>query len=195
MSPVSCHGRGRAVLLALCGLFVSEAFRCGGAAVRRAPAMQGRKSRLGDLDPATAAKKDRILSPVGGITAPAKGKMKGWALQVGEKSVRLAAINTGGKLYVMESSCTCCAFELEKGTLVEDRVACPLCGQSFKLSNGALGPIFKRNKVADWLAGVTREAPTVKKATPARCVKAEVAEDGEVLLDLAQLAKLATAQK
>ncbi|KAJ8602020.1 hypothetical protein CTAYLR_002782 [Chrysophaeum taylorii] len=142
-----------------------------------------KKGRLKELREASRGKKNKNrknLVRVPGISAPADGKLKGWELG-NEKRVRLTAARVGHKLYAMESSCSRCGWELEKGSIVDgSSVACALCGQSYALATGKPGAVVNEK---GWLANLARNAPTTKPATTARTVSAALQGD-EVWLDI-----------
>lgn len=153
--------------------------------VQRCPSspivMQAKRGRRLSKELGSSSKKKRpALTTVEGISAPAEGKLKGWEL--GESRVRLTAATINGKLYVLESPCTRCAWELEKGEIRGDTVCCALCGQCYSVSTGKPGATVERG----WLGSLAQRAPTTKAATPARTVRAAIDEaSSAVQLDVA----------
>lgn len=154
------------------------------------PLHLAKKGKLQELRSAGASgrrtknQKAPDLLPVSGITPPVRGKLKGW--EVGsENSVRLVAARTDNdELYVLESACSRCAWELEKGELIDESIACALCGQTYALSSGDPGAIVERDGLNKWLGNLARNAPTTRPAVALRTVRAVV--DGDtVLLDIA----------
>lgn len=144
-----------------------------------------KKGKLRELRSGSAPKKKRPdLVPVPGITPPARGKLKGW--EIGrERPVRLVAARIGDQLYALESTCSRCAWELEKGDIVDGpAVSCALCGQTYSLSSGMPGAVVERSGLNQWLGSLARNAPTTNVAKSARTVRCAL--DGDVvLLDVA----------
>lgn len=132
----------------------------------------------------TKKKNATDLMPVFGITPPVTGKLKGWEIG-SENSVRLVAARTDtDKLYVLESACSRCAWELEKGELIDESIACALCGQTYALSSGDPGAVVERDGLNKWLGNLARNAPTTRPAVTLRTVRA-VLDGDTVLLDIA----------
>ena len=81
---------------------------------RRHRALRGQMSmrtrKLGLETKKTAKKKKKIeLTKVPGVTPPLEKKLKGWELDAPAGAVvRLCAATVNERLYVMESSCSCC---------------------------------------------------------------------------------------
>mmetsp|Transcript_37973 Transcript_37973/g.121865 ORF Transcript_37973/g.121865 Transcript_37973/m.121865 type:complete len:213 (+) Transcript_37973:49-687(+) len=136
----------------------------------------------------------RALTAIPGISAPiADDRPKGWDIS----GVRLAAVKRGDELFVMDASCRRCAWDLDKGTVEDDCLCCPLCGQCYDLKTGDPGAMVDRN----FLGNLARKAPTTKPPTRAKVVRAELRSGGggaennnkkeEVLLDLSEGSYLA----
>ncbi|CAM9629096.1 unnamed protein product [Chrysoparadoxa australica] len=129
----------------------------------------------------------RAWSLVSGVTLPAKeGEMKAWELDLGWEEAgptKLAAIKHQGSYYAMESACTKCAWDLWKGDVLpadgkdSARVACPLCGTTYKLANGAPGEPIKRSGLAGWVGGLAQQSTNFQQATTAKTFPVRVDTD------------------
>lgn len=178
---------GLAVWMALRVQGLTSSMPCGRRRPASAVAAKKRKGRLvNELASSKRPKKaPPALVPVPGISAPKNNAVKGWVLGPPESPVRLAAVQSDGKLYVMEGRCSRCSWEeLDKGAIHnKDSLCCPLCGQTYNLATGKPGEVVERAGFGKWLGDLARGAPTSRPAKQARTVRAAL--DGDtVLLDI-----------
>ena len=91
------------------------------------------------------------------------------------------------------SACSKCAWDLYKGKLVDlggdnPAIACPLCGATYRLSDGRVGEPVEVSKegFGGMVGGLARTATAANKAQNARCYPVRVdPESGGVLIALA----------
>ena len=134
---------------------------------------------------------------VSGVSVPqSNGELKGWSLPTAEGSpdLEITAVQYDDKLFALSpSACSKCAWDLYKGKLVDlggdnPAIACPLCGATYRLSDGRVGEPVEVSKegFGGMVGGLARTVTAANKAQNARCYPVRVdPESGGVLIALA----------